>query len=190
MATLLVAGLTASGKTSATTLAAQRLGYQWISGSDLRRQFYTLNDADAEGSRLDQALSASNLNLEEKRLRTDAGEQGFDAELLRLSTAVTDAVFDVWFLPWLVGDDHPAITALLRAAPQTRAERVARMTGRSVAQAAGVLSDKDERSRRYALKQYNIDIDRDHSRFNVVLDTDALTIDEVVDRLCQTVRAG
>jgi cytidylate kinase len=190
MATLLVAGLTASGKTSATTLVAQHLGYQWISGSDLRRQFYTFDDISAEGSRLDHALSASNLNLEAKRLRTAAGERGFDAELLRLSTSLTDAVFDVWFLPWLVSDDHPAITALLRAAPQTRAERVSRITGLNLAQAARVIADKDERSKRYAMKQYNIDIDEDHSRFNVVLDTDTLTIAEVVDRLCKTVRDG
>ena len=34
---LLVAGLTGSGKTSASRLAARTLGYQWISGSELRR---------------------------------------------------------------------------------------------------------------------------------------------------------
>src|ERR1700722_18706501 len=187
MATLLVAGLTGSGKTSATKLAAKRLGYQWFSGSDLRRQFYSLDALDAEGSRLGYALSAPNLNLETKRLQTTSGEHDFEAELLRLATSLDDAIFDVWFLPWLVSHDHRVATAFLRASLQARAERVSRMTDVGVAQAITIIAEKDERAKRYALKQYGIDIDQDHSRFNIVLDTDSLTTAEVADRLCRIV---
>jgi cytidylate kinase len=180
--TLLVAGLTGSGKTSATKLVAERLGYQWLSGSDLRRRFFGLDASDVGASRLSQALSQANVRLEHARLRSAVGESNFDAELLRLATSLDNAVFDVWFLPWLVVD-HAVATALLRASPSTRAQRVADMMDIPAADAAAIISEKDDRARQYARKQYDIDIDYDHTVFDVVLDTDDLTSTDVVSRL-------
>ena len=184
--TLLVAGLTGSGKTSATKLVAERLRYQWISGSDLRRRFVGLGVDDGDVSRLGQALSEANLRLEEARLRSASGESEFDAELLRLATSLDNVVFDVWFLPWLVCD-HPVVRALLHASPQARAQRVARMMGIDAVQAAAIITEKDQRAWRYALKQYGIDIKRDHTPFNAVIETDNLTILDVVSRLSDLV---
>jgi cytidylate kinase len=189
VATLLVAGLTGSGKTSATKLAAERLAYDWVSGSDLRRQFFGLSGLAAGGSRLGHALSEPNLHLELERLRSNSGEQDFDAELLRIATSTDNAVFDVWFLPWLVCD-HPVLTVLLRASLQVRVRRVAHMMGFDATQAAGIISEKDERARRYARKQYGINIDQDNARFSLVLDTDELTTVEVASRLSGLIQGG
>ena len=115
-------------------------------------------------------------------MRHASGESEFDAELLRLTTSLENAVFDVWFLPWLV-PDRTVATALLRASLMTRTQRVADMMGITGEDAAVVVSEKDERARQYARKQYGIDIDHDHIIFDVVLDTDGLTTADVVDRL-------
>ena len=189
MATLLVAGLTGSGKTSATKLAAERLAYDWVSGSDLRRKFFGLGGLAADGLRLGHALSEPNLHLESERLRSNSGEQDFDAELLRIATSTDNAVFDVWFLPWLARD-QPVLTVLLRASLQVRARRVAHMMGFDVIQAVGIISEKDERARQYARKQYGIDIDQDNARFSLVLDTDELTTVEVASRLSELIQGG
>lgn len=182
MATLLVAGLTGSGKTSATKLAAEFLAYDWVSGSDLRRQFFGLGGLATGSSRLGHALSEPNLRLESERLRSDLGEQDFDAELLRLATSTDNAVFDVWFLPWLARD-HPVLTVLLCASLQVRARRVAHMMDLDVTQATVIVSEKDERARQYARKQYGINIDQDSGGFSLVLNTDELSTVEVASRL-------
>jgi cytidylate kinase len=86
--TLLVAGLTGSGKTSATKMLAEHLGYQWLSGSDLRRKFLGLNSSDLGASRISQATSQTSVELEQARLRSVVGESRFDDELLCAGVAV------------------------------------------------------------------------------------------------------
>jgi cytidylate kinase len=186
MTSLLVAGLTGSGKTSTTKLVADRLGYRWISGSDARRRFFGLEDAERGVSRLSQALSAPNLHLESVRMSSVTGESDFDAELLRLVRSMPDSVFDAWFLPWLIGD-YPVVRALLRASPETRAHRIAHMMSISRAEAAAIISEKDARARLYALKQYGVDIERDCAPFCTVLETDNLATPEVVNQLADLV---
>jgi cytidylate kinase len=180
--TLLVAGLTGSGKTSATKLVAVHLGYQWLSGSDLRRKFFGLDSSDVGALRISQAISQANVDLEHARLRSDAGESSFDAELLDLAASLDNAVFDAWFLPWLVVD-HAVATALLRASPATRAQRIADMMDIPARDAAAIISAKDDRARQYARKQYGVDIVHDHAVFDMVLDTDDLTTTEVASHL-------
>ena len=128
------------------------------------------------------AISETNLRLEEARLLSASGESDVEAELLRLAISLDNAVFDVWFLPWLIAG-QPVATALLRASPMTRAHRVANMMGISAADAAAIISEKDERARQYARRQYGIDIGHDHATFDAVLDTDNLTTADVVSQL-------
>lgn len=84
---------------------------------------------------------------------------------------------------------HPrtAVTALLRATLQTRALRVARIMGINTGQAAEIISEKDRRARQYGLKQYGIDISHDQESFDSVLDTDDLSMHDVVDWLVDLV---
>lgn len=180
--TLLVAGLTGSGKTSASRALAASLGCQWVSGSDLRRRFFGLDGKDVGAPRLSKALSEGNLRLEEARMRQTSGESEFDAELLRLATSLENAVFDVWFLPWFT-PNRAVVSVLLRASLMTRAHRVSEMMKISREDAAVIVSEKDERARQYARRQYGVDIDHDHIIFDAVLDTDSLTTADVVNRL-------
>ena len=182
MTTLLVAGLTGSGKTSASRALAASLGCQWVSGSDLRRRFFGLDGKDVGAPRLSKALSEGNLRLEEARMRQTSGESEFDAELLRLATSLENAVFDVWFLPWFT-PNRAVVSVLLRASLMTRAHRVSEMMKISREDAAVIVSEKDERARQYARRQYGVDIDHDHIIFDAVLDTDSLTTADVVNRL-------
>jgi cytidylate kinase len=64
------------------------------------------------------------------------------------------------------------------------------MMGFDATQAAGIISEKDERARRYARKQYGINIDQDNARFSLVLDTDELTTVEVASRLSGLIQGG
>jgi cytidylate kinase len=171
---IVVAGLTGSGKTTATRLAADMLGFDWISGSDLRRELLFGEPAGGSDDRLTLATSDASIDAEHARLRAVAGEAEFDAELLRLARSRRDTIFDTWFLPWLM-PPNLAPRVLLRAALGVRISRVARQRpGAARAEVAGLIGAKDERARQYAARQYGIDITADTSPFDAVVTTDSL----------------
>lgn len=187
---LLVAGLTGSGKTSATRLAARTLGYQWISGSKLRQ----MRPGAAEPDDLSDDKSRKcnrqpGLNSAECRIQSPASfdvatEKAFDTALSRMAMSTSDAVFDVWFIPWIMPSGGPP-AIFLEARFETRLDRVCgRMKHADKEYVAQLLEAKDAHARTVAEQCYGIDIFTDRTPFEEIVATDCLSIGEVTRRIC------
>ena len=172
---ILVAGLTGSGKTTCSRHLARSLGYEYLSGSELRLKL--TDAASAERQSPGYWLSSRDaVQMDQERLQNE-GDLRLDAELLRLAKEASQTVFDVWFLPWL--PEVPGVKMLLWAPLEARAERVrTRISSRDrdlAPSAIALVAAKDARSREYGLKQFGIDVVSDQGPFDIILRTDAIS---------------
>jgi cytidylate kinase len=187
---LLIAGLTGSGKTSAARLAAQTLGYQWISGSELRRIRPDTTRPDYLGrgeSEDDNRQSRPRLIGPRFLAPTSfdvATERDFDIALSKMATLTPRAIFDVWFIPWIMPSGGPQ-AVFLEAQFETRLTRIWNQMERPDKEyVAQLLKAKDEQARSVARQCYHIDIYTDRTPFGEIIATDDLSINEVARRIC------
>jgi cytidylate kinase len=98
--------------------------------------------------------------------------------------STSDAVFDVWFIPWIMPSGGPP-AIFLEAKFETRLDRVcSRMNHGDKEYVAQLLGAKDARARTVAQQCYGIDIFTDRTPFEEIVATDCLSIDEVTRRIC------
>lgn len=174
---VLVAGLTGSGKTTYTSAVARSLGAERVSGSGLRRSGFQPSRGASPSSLPDRAywlFSAEATAVDVERTAPGARDDDVDRLLLAECHERHQAIFDVWFLPWLARDR--ALKIWLDAPVEVRAQRVQRQleeegTPGKHDDVFGAVQLKDLRARDYGLLHYGIDIFLDRGPFDVICDT-------------------
>ncbi|WP_127500686.1 hypothetical protein [Actinoplanes solisilvae] len=181
---ILVAGLTGSGKTTFSTAVSVALGITRVSGSVVRQTSImdgALDDDSADRRRFwlfDEAARRADL----ERMNPDTPDST-DLALLELHERSLSTVFDVWFLPWLV--EPGSLRVWLESPADVRARRVAGSDDRlrSAPDVAAAVAGKDDRSRAYGLKHYEVDVFTDREPFEVIIINDGSTSLDVLGRL-------
>jgi cytidylate kinase len=177
---MMVAGRTASGKTTLARALAAHAGADYVSGSALRAQYLGLGDEVVTRRREywledDEALAA-----DQHRLEPGSAERSFDEFLASRYATSLNVVFDVWFLPWLF--DGPAGVRIYVDAPLAlRAARAARQAHAANDQAIlDAVTAKDARAIEYGRTAYGVDIETDASPFDMIVrSTDTVSVDEL-----------
>lgn len=95
-----------------------------------------------------------------------------------------NVLLDSWTMPWLVKN---AFKIWLLASLEKRVERVARRDGTTKQQALQMLKEKEEKTKAIYKKLYGFDLGEDFKPFDLVLDTDNLSPEEVFDTLCRLI---
>lgn len=91
-----------------------------------------------------------------------------------------NVVMDSWSVPWFT---DCGIKIYLRAARKTRIGRVAKRSGVSKKVAEKTIHMKDNETRNLYLKHRGFDIKKDHDVFDVVIDTDYLSPNEIIQKI-------
>jgi cytidylate kinase len=132
-------------------------------------------------------LSPEAIKADERRIRESfTGIDELDQKLMLLHDSLSHAIFDVWFLPWLIRER--ALSIWLEASLANRSSRiesVLREKSGSIKSIVDAVSGKDERARNYALKRYGVDIFVDREPFDIVLRTDVFDSSETFVRVVQ-----
>lgn len=167
---VIVAGLTASGKTTHCRHVAAVTGLEYVSGSAIRSRLFGDSFNGADDPKFWRTEQAEVLDTQ-RVVDMPPVDLEVEEELIRLARESQGAVFDTWVLPWLYRDD--SLCVYLRNPASQRARRVADSTDPETLRAAEKrIERKDWAAAEFFRRAYGVDIIRDMSPFDVILESD------------------
>ena len=172
-----ISGMAGSGKTTVAKRLAIHYGLKYYSGGDALKAvaaemgYKTTGEGwweTAEGTRfLGQRLGDLEIDREvDKRLLKWANQGG--------------VILDSWAMPWLLKN---GFKIWLEASEKLRAQRLAERDSLSPKEALRVLREKEAKTKTIYKKLYGFDIGEDFGPFQLVLDVNLLSKDEVYEAL-------
>jgi len=176
-----ISGMAGTGKSTLSKKLADKYGLQCYSGGDALKEL-----AKAEGydvSRQGWWESPEGLNFLKKRVDDPKFDKSVDAELLKYAQQ-GNVILDSWTMPWLLNE---GFKIWLMASLEKRAARVAERDKITLNEAFKVLEEKENKTRAIYKKLYSFVLGEDLAPFDLVLDTDDLSAEEVFAVLCKAV---
>lgn len=172
-----LAGLTACGKSTAARRLAEKYRLTYVSGGITLKELalkmgYKARDKGWWETR-------EGMRFLEQRLRDSKFDKQIDAQLLGWAER-GNVVLDSWTMPWLMKD---GFKIWLEVSPIERAKRLARRDGIAEEKAARIIKDKDGKTKQIYQILYGFKLGEDYSPFDLILDSESLTSDEVFDTL-------
>ena len=176
-----ISGMAGTGKSTLSRKLAQKYNLKCYSGGDALKEL-----AIAEGFNVSKEgwwESPEGLNFLNTRLSDPKFDKEVDAKLLEYAKN-GNVLLDSWTMPWLLED---GFKIWLMASLDKRAARVAVRDGISVEEAYKVLEAKEARTKAIYKKLYGFSLGEDLAPFDLVLDTDNLSAQEVFEVLCRVI---
>jgi CMP/dCMP kinase len=176
-----ISGMAGTGKSTLSKKLAQKYDLQCYSGGDALKEL-----AKAEGydmSRQGWWESPEGLNFLKERANDPKFDRAVDAELLKYAQQ-GNVILDSWTMPWLLNE---GFKIWLMASIEKRAARVAERDKITVNEAFKVLEEKEARTKAIYKKLYGFVLGEDFAPFDLVLDTDNLSAEEVFGVLCRAI---
>jgi len=173
-----VCGLTGCGKSSVARRLAERYGLRYFSGGDALKALAV--EAGYKPFERGWWESAEGLRFLKRRTEDSGFDRRADEKLLE-SAKNGNVVLDSWTMPWLLKE---GFKVWLEVSSNVRARRLAVRDGISIERASEVLRVKDESTRAIYKSLYGFDLGNDFSPFDLILDANELSADEVFNAVC------
>ncbi|MDR1930324.1 MAG: cytidylate kinase family protein [Treponema sp.] len=164
-----ISGKSGCGNTTVSRIVADRLGLSFINFT-----FRTL--AEKRGLSLEEVLK--------RAAADDSWDREVDDTQVRLARESPGCVLGSRLALWMLSDAD--LKVYLKAEPLTRARRITLREGGELQAVADFTRERDRQDRERYLRLYNIDND-DYSGADLVIDTDALTPEEIAGRIIGSV---
>jgi len=176
-----ISGLAGTGKSTLSKKLADKYHLRYFSGGDVLKEL-----AKQEG--YDVSIqgwweSPEGLKFLNERVNDPKFDKEVDDKLLEYAQQ-GNVLLDSWTMPWLLQD---GFKIWLDASLEKRAARVAVRDGITVAEAFGVLKEKEARTKAIYKALYGFVLGEDFKPFDFILDTDNLSADEVFEVLCKVI---
>jgi len=172
-----IAGLTACGKSTAAKRLAQKHGLKYASGGMALKQLALKMGYKAKDKGWWE--SSEGMRFLDLRLQDPKFDKKIDSQLLKWAEQ-GDVVLDSWTMPWLY---KKGFKIWLDVSQEERAKRLTYRDGISLRDAKRVIAGKDGKTKRIYEKLYGFKLGKDLSPFDLILDSESLTSDEVFDTL-------
>lgn len=176
-----ISGMAGTGKSTLSKKLAEKYNLKCYSGGDALKEL-----AKEEGYDMSSHgwwESPEGLNFLNQRINDPKFDKEVDAKLLEYAQQ-GNVLLDSWTMPWLLKD---SFKIWLMASIEKRAARVADRDKITVDEAFKVLEEKEARTRAIYKKLYGFVLGEDFGPFDLVLDTDNLTAEEVFEVLCRVI---
>jgi cytidylate kinase len=173
-----IAGLTACGKSTAARRLAKKFSLKYASGGNALKE--AALKMGYKASNRGWWESAEGMRFLEYRVRDPKLDRQIDDYLLKLAER-GDIVLDSWTMPWL---SHRGFKIWLEVSAEERARRLSGRDGISNEGAKRVIEEKDGRTKQIYDRLYGFKLGEDYSPFDLILDSERLSTDEVFDVLC------
>ena len=175
---LCVCGMTGCGKSSVAKRLAEKYGLKYLSGGGALKALAVEMGYKPIGRGWWE--SDEGMRFLQRRVKESKFDKKVDEKLLEWAGR-GNVVFDSWTMPWLLKE---GFKVWLDASVEVRTGRVAKRDGMSFGRALAALKEKDEKTRIIYKKLYGFDLGGDFSPFDLVLDSNDLSADEVFRTLC------
>lgn len=172
-----IAGLTACGKSTVARRLAEKYNLKYVSGgTTLKGIALKVGLADTERGWWE---TPEGMRFLRQREEDPSFDKQVDDQLLSFAKQ-GNVVLDSWTMPWL---SEKGFKIWLEVSAQERARRLTRRDGISVKQAEMMIREKDGKTKQIYERLYGFKLGEDYSPFDVVLDSELLTSDEVFETL-------
>jgi len=176
-----ISGMAGTGKSTLSKKLAEKYNLKCFSGGDALKELANAEGYDA--SRQGWWESPEGLNFLNERIRNPKFDQAVDSKLLEYAKQ-GNVLLDSWTMPWLL---KGGFKIWLMASIEKRAARVAERDKITIGEAFEVLKEKEERTKSIYKTLYGFSLGEDFAPFDLVLDTDNLSADEVFEVLCRVI---
>jgi len=176
-----ISGMAGSGKSTVAKKIAEKYGLKYYSGGDALKALAL--EEGYKPYRRGWWENKEGLNFLEKREKDPKFDKAVDEKLLEFAKQ-GNVVLDSWTMPWLLKE---GFKIWLEASPQKRAERIARRDAITAKEALKALRNKENKTKAIYKKLYKFCLGEDFTPFNLILDTDNLTVAEVFEILCEVI---
>jgi len=176
-----ISGMAGTGKSTLSKRLAEKYNLKCYSGGDALKEL-----AKAEGYDVSHQgwwESSEGLNFLNQRINDPKFDKEVDAKLLEYAKQ-GNVLLDSWTMPWLLKE---GFKIWLMASIEKRAARVADRDKITFDEAFKVLEEKEARTKEIYKKLYGFILGEDFAPFDLVLDTDNLTADEVFEVICRVI---
>ena len=176
-----ISGMAGTGKSTLAKRLAKHYGLRYFSGGDALRTL-AAEEGFASGSN-GWWETAEGLGFLERRKGDLSFDRRVDEKLLEYA-AEGKVLLDSWTMPWLL---KGVFKIWLSASVQKQAERIAVRDGMSVEESLAALREKEARTKAIYKRLYGFRLGEDFEPFDLILDTDTLSAEEVFQVLCMVI---
>ena len=172
-----ISGMAGSGKTTVAKRLAEHYGLKYYSGGDALKAvaaemgYKTTSEGWWETS--------EGIKFLEQRLGDLEIDRKVDERLLECANQ-GGVILDSWAMPWLIKN---GFKIWLEASEKLRAQRLAERDSLSLEEALRILREKESKTKAIYKKLYRFNIGEDFKPFQLVLDVNLLSKDEVYEAL-------
>lgn len=171
-------GLAGCGKSTVAKKLAEEYALTYLSGGGALKTL--AEEAGYTPTEVGWWETSEGMKFIQQRMNDPKFDKMVDEKLIELAKH-GNVILDSWTMPWLL--DH-GFNVWLEASFPIRAERVAKRDGINEKTASNILARREERTRRIYHDFYGFNLGQDFGPFSLILDTNELAIDEVL----QTIR--
>ena len=168
-----ISGMAGCGKSTAAKKIAKKYSLRYFSGGDALKALAL----EMGYNPLDKGWweSEEGIRFLEERIRDPTFDKKVDEKLLTWAKE-GNVVLDSWTMPWLLKN---GFKIWLEASVKERARRIAHRGEITLEQALSALKKRDEKTKTIYKKLYGFILGEDFSPFDVILDVNYLTSEEV-----------
>jgi len=177
-------GMTGCGKSTAARRLAEKYRLKYVSGGTVLKELALRMGYKSQERGWWETTEG--MRFLEQRLRDPRFDKQVDAELLNWAQH-GNVVLDSWTMAWL---SKTGFKIWLEVSPQERAKRLASRDRINLREAEKVIKEKDGKTKQIYERLYEFKLGEDFSPFDLILDTEHLspqevfaTLSLVIDRL-------
>ena len=176
-----ISGMAGTGKSTLSKKLAEKYNLSCYSGGDALKELANAEGYDASCQGWWE--SPEGLKFLNERVNDPKFDKAVDAKLIEYAQQ-GNVLLDSWTMPWLLKD---GFKIWLLASLEKRAARVAERDKITFNEALKVLKEKEDRTKAIYKKLYGFALGEDLSPFDLILDTDNLSANQVFEVLCKVI---
>jgi cytidylate kinase len=176
-----ISGMAGTGKSTLAKKLAQKYGLRYYSGGDALRALAAEEGYNSSSNGWWE--SPDGLKFLEQRKADESFDKAVDNKLMEYASQ-GNVLLDSWTMPWLI---KIGFKIWLAASVEKQAERISGRDKMTVADSFEALKAKEARTKAIYKQLYGFSLGEDFSPFNLILDTDNLSADEVFGVLCMVI---
>ncbi|MGQ9460703.1 MAG: (d)CMP kinase [Candidatus Bathyarchaeaceae archaeon] len=176
-----VCGMTGCGKSTLAKRLAEKYGLKYLSGGNALKALAI--EAGYKPVEVGWWETNEGMKFLQQRMEDSEFDRKVDEKLVELAKQ-GNIVLDSWTMPWLLKE---GFKVWLEVSSSVRAKRLAVRDGITLERASEVLRMKDETTRAIYKSLYGFDLGNDFSPFDLILDANELSADEVFNAVCLVV---